>query len=266
MSTLETSHPAGPGPSSTSPCPGYGDYEPGGLQGNDGNHAELRDSEGAFQLRGFRDSRDWVEIGAGPYELENLLHGEFSSIPEAGDLENIEILTLQSEIGGDVDMTAGLFGFDVSPHSAASTHAAVFPLANGDSQLLPRSPDTFHEEYQPPRSYQDISSPGSWWSSNPSRLGSLDVQQCVEHYFAKFHPLWPVVHRGTFDLETESQHLVDSVVMIGAWESGVPSWMGVAAAVRPTLVDVLCSKLVSLRLQGVYPPCNVNLTPFPACV
>ena len=268
-SALETSRPARPGPSSTSPCLVYGGHEPGCLQGKDGNDVGLRDSEGAFQPSDFGDSRPWVEIGAGSCELEHLLRGEFSSVPEAGDHGNIEILALQNQIGGDVDMTAGFFGFDVNTHSAASTHAAFFPLENGDSQILPWSPGTYHEstELQPPRPYQDIASPGSWWSSNPSRLGSLDVQQCVGHYFAKFHPLWPVVHRGTFDLKTESQHLVDSIVMIGAWESGVPSWMSIAAAVRPTLVDVLCSKSVSLHSHtGVYPPYKMNLTPFPECV
>lgn len=78
--------------------------------------------------------------------------------------------------------------------------------------------------------------------------GGLNIGRCIEQYFTMFHPLWPIVHRGTFGLKIEDAELIDSVVMIGAWESGVPSWMEAAIDVRPKLVSRILGKFVSLDI------------------
>lgn len=78
--------------------------------------------------------------------------------------------------------------------------------------------------------------------------GGLNIGRCIEQYFTMFHPLWPIVHRGTFGLKLEDAELIDSVVMIGAWESGVPSWMEAAIDVRPKLVSRILGKFVSLDI------------------
>ena len=78
--------------------------------------------------------------------------------------------------------------------------------------------------------------------------GSLNIERCIERYFTTFHPLWPIVHKGTFGFKSEDAELIDSVVMIGAWESGVPSWMEAAIDVRPRLVSRILGKFVSLNI------------------
>ncbi|PLN86917.1 hypothetical protein BDW42DRAFT_198376 [Aspergillus taichungensis] len=46
------------------------------------------------------------------------------------------------------------------------------------------------------------------------------AQGYVDIYFRKFHPIWPFLHRGTFDISHEPCILIQSIVMIGLWIEG----------------------------------------------
>ena len=75
-------------------------------------------------------------------------------------------------------------------------------------------------------------------------------QQCIDAYFRKFHPLWPVLHQATFQHVPRNQYLVQAMVMIGAWESGQPSHKALALRLHETpvenfVMDVVCSPCCS---------------------
>ncbi|KAL4862773.1 hypothetical protein BDV12DRAFT_178375 [Aspergillus spectabilis] len=42
----------------------------------------------------------------------------------------------------------------------------------------------------------------------------------INCYFEIFHPRWPVIHRGTFDVQQENPLLLQSMIAIGMWTSG----------------------------------------------
>lgn len=75
-------------------------------------------------------------------------------------------------------------------------------------------------------------------------LGSLTLKHCIDVFFAKFHRLWATVHRATFNPEADDQDLVDTMAMIGAWESGIPSWMDAALALHKSITEKLRERLV----------------------
>ncbi|KAE8371282.1 hypothetical protein BDV26DRAFT_276442 [Aspergillus bertholletiae] len=52
--------------------------------------------------------------------------------------------------------------------------------------------------------------------SNPKH----QIDQYIQLYFARFHPRWPILHRGTFSASHEPSLLLYAVVMMGMWVSG----------------------------------------------
>ncbi|KAH6870982.1 fungal-specific transcription factor domain-containing protein, partial [Thelonectria olida] len=74
-------------------------------------------------------------------------------------------------------------------------------------------------------------------------------QQCIDTYFSRFHRVWPTVHRSTFTTESKNQDLVDSVVMIGAWLSGIDTWMEMALRLHKSVMDRLAAKLFDFSSQ-----------------
>ncbi|CAH0050571.1 unnamed protein product [Clonostachys solani] len=74
-------------------------------------------------------------------------------------------------------------------------------------------------------------------------------QQCINTYFSRFHRLWPTVHRSTFTTESKNQDLVDSVIMIGAWLSGIGTWMETALRLHKSIMDRLAAKLAYLAFR-----------------
>ncbi|PKX97579.1 C2H2 type zinc finger domain protein [Aspergillus novofumigatus IBT 16806] len=52
---------------------------------------------------------------------------------------------------------------------------------------------------------------------NPKNAETLGY---VEIYFEKFHPVWPLLHRATFEPSQEPPILLQSVVMMGMWMTG----------------------------------------------
>ncbi|KAJ5364733.1 C2H2 type zinc finger domain protein [Penicillium cataractarum] len=63
-------------------------------------------------------------------------------------------------------------------------------------------------------------------SLNPdqSRLSYCEKRkEFVDRYFEIFHPCWPFIHRGTFDIRQEPPLLLQSMVVIGMWITGETS-------------------------------------------
>ncbi|RAK93700.1 C6 and C2H2 transcription factor [Aspergillus costaricaensis CBS 115574] len=46
------------------------------------------------------------------------------------------------------------------------------------------------------------------------------AQDFIDIYFREFHPVWPFLHKGTFDLTKEPCILIQSMLMIGLWIKG----------------------------------------------
>ncbi|EAW17513.1 C2H2 type zinc finger domain protein [Aspergillus fischeri NRRL 181] len=56
---------------------------------------------------------------------------------------------------------------------------------------------------------------------NPQNAGTMRVDCIyVEIYFKEFHPVWPFLHRATFEPSQEPPILLQSVVMMGLWTTG----------------------------------------------
>ncbi|KAJ3543880.1 hypothetical protein NM208_g3342 [Fusarium decemcellulare] len=124
-------------------------------------------------------------------------------------------------------------------------------ILDGDETSLPTSPENPQDNslrtgileelddlvfgtnhaYDPPRQsgslIADIEQLPSLAPSN-FPLDTRAFQQCIILYFERFHPQWPIVHQATFNPSTATQELVSSMIMVGAWESGVESWMEIA--------------------------------------
>ncbi|KAJ5201060.1 fungal-specific transcription factor domain-containing protein [Penicillium cf. viridicatum] len=81
---------------------------------------------------------------------------------------------------------------------------------------------------------------------------SLAVQQCLDLYFERFHPQWPIVHRSTFYPSAAAQDLISSMIMIGAWESGLASWMKIAERWGKSLVNRLSQNLDGMKFSEAY--------------
>ncbi|OJJ65849.1 hypothetical protein ASPBRDRAFT_60199 [Aspergillus brasiliensis CBS 101740] len=59
-------------------------------------------------------------------------------------------------------------------------------------------------------------------SANPERSREFyweKRKQYVDRYFEVFHPRWPFIHKGTFNLHQETPLLLQAIVAIGMWTS-----------------------------------------------
>ncbi|KAE8388980.1 hypothetical protein BDV23DRAFT_157853 [Aspergillus alliaceus] len=62
--------------------------------------------------------------------------------------------------------------------------------------------------------------PKSNISNSTSDVSRWVAHDYVDIYFKVFHPVWPFIHQGTFDLPKEPCILIQSIVMIGLWIEG----------------------------------------------
>ncbi|KAJ5588354.1 hypothetical protein N7537_011032, partial [Penicillium hordei] len=60
-------------------------------------------------------------------------------------------------------------------------------------------------------------------------------KQCVDRYFETFHPRWPFIHKGTFDIHQETPLLLHSMVAMGMWASGERSAQAAAVELHDKL-------------------------------
>lgn len=66
----------------------------------------------------------------------------------------------------------------------------------------------------------------------------------VDIYFKDFHPKWPFLHRGTFDLSTEPCVLIQSIAMIGLWTEGSQKSQDAAIDFHNSLCAAIRSQMV----------------------
>ncbi|KAL4904640.1 hypothetical protein BDW74DRAFT_185547 [Aspergillus multicolor] len=78
------------------------------------------------------------------------------------------------------------------------------------------------KEVREVRQEQNDSHDLDYVSATSNSLEQDRFQQWVHLYFIHFHPHWPILHRGTFDVAHEPPLLVQAVMMIGLWDSGTP--------------------------------------------
>lgn len=60
-------------------------------------------------------------------------------------------------------------------------------------------------------------------------------KKCVGRYFEIFHPRWPFIHRGSFNVRQEPPLLLLSVMAIGMWTSGEQSAQSAAVELHDKL-------------------------------
>jgi hypothetical protein len=72
-----------------------------------------------------------------------------------------------------------------------------------------------------------------------------NVLQYVEIYFEKFHPVWPFLHRATFEPSQEPPILLQSVVMMGMWMTEDEKMQRHAVKLHDKLSSVVYEQRVS---------------------
>ncbi|KAL4788795.1 hypothetical protein BDV19DRAFT_65674 [Aspergillus venezuelensis] len=95
--------------------------------------------------------------------------------------------------------------------------------------------DSHHESVCEARQVQDDSNIFDYVPTITNSTEENKSQRWVHLYFTNFHPHWPILHRGTFDVAHEPPLLVQAVIMIGLWVSGTPSAKEAAAELHAKL-------------------------------
>ncbi|PLB35938.1 uncharacterized protein BDW47DRAFT_133178 [Aspergillus candidus] len=88
------------------------------------------------------------------------------------------------------------------------------------------------------------------------------AQDYVDIYFREFHPRWPFLHRGTFDLSHEPCILIQSIVMIGLWIEGGRKSRDSARDLHRNLCAAIRSQMDRWYVLDSTPDGNQN-TPWP---
>ncbi|CAI7671785.1 unnamed protein product [Penicillium discolor] len=57
----------------------------------------------------------------------------------------------------------------------------------------------------------------------------------IRLYFGIFHPSWPFIHKGSFDIRRETPFLVQSMIVIGLWVTREPSAQSAAVELHGKL-------------------------------
>lgn len=70
------------------------------------------------------------------------------------------------------------------------------------------------------------------------------VHEYTNTYFTIFHPVWPFLHRGTFDPLKEPRVIVQSVLMIGLWIDGKKE-------ARDAAIEIYHRQFVAINSQRV---------------
>jgi hypothetical protein len=86
------------------------------------------------------------------------------------------------------------------------------------------------------------SMPDSTVSSSASQWAAREY---IDIYFNVFHPVWPFLHQGTFDLTREPCILVQSMVMIGLWIKGGQDERNAAIDLHHKLCSAIHTQMVS---------------------
>ena len=81
-------------------------------------------------------------------------------------------------------------------------------------------------------------------------------QDYIDIYFLYFHPTWPFLHRGSFEISKQPCILLQSMAMIGLWIKGEEATRGMAITFHRKLLSEIQSQRVGLTSL----PLNITLT------
>ncbi|KAL4993371.1 Isochorismatase family-domain-containing protein [Aspergillus recurvatus] len=98
----------------------------------------------------------------------------------------------------------------------ASVDANVDADADLDSSASQANPSRQQDEKRQVEDNNPNLGPGL---ASAEPVDRAKTQRWVDLYFTHFHPHWPILHRGTFDIAHEPPFLVQAVVMVGLWSS-----------------------------------------------
>ncbi|OQD62837.1 hypothetical protein PENPOL_c011G10631 [Penicillium polonicum] len=56
----------------------------------------------------------------------------------------------------------------------------------------------------------------------PQLQNTENAEHYIRLYFEAFHPSWPFIHKGSFDIRRETPFLVQSMIVIGLWATREP--------------------------------------------
>lgn len=73
---------------------------------------------------------------------------------------------------------------------------------------------------------------------------SEKLQHFLKLYFELFHPHWPFIHKGSFNESNETALLVQSMVVIGMWATGVQSTQSAAIDLHAILNSAIYQQRV----------------------
>ncbi|KAJ5093585.1 hypothetical protein N7456_009446 [Penicillium angulare] len=82
------------------------------------------------------------------------------------------------------------------------------------------------------------------------------AQDYIDIYFREFHPIWPFLHRGTFDLSKEPCVLLQSMVMIGLWIQGDERSRNTAMAFHHKLLPAIEAQRSQWFVSQITPRSN----------
>ncbi|KAM5359144.1 hypothetical protein ACJZ2D_014683 [Fusarium nematophilum] len=143
---------------------------------------------------------------------------------------------------------------DLCLHTPSVISASTAPISSTSPDYAP--PQPLHRSAWAVVNFPYQSEPSNMETSvgalSTFPRGSPARQQCIDTYFARFHRSWPVVHRSTFNPKSDSQDLVDSIVMIGAWVSDSAWWMEIALRLHNSVVHRLAEKLDDMLFSTAY--------------
>ncbi|KAF7587795.1 hypothetical protein BBP40_006705 [Aspergillus hancockii] len=99
--------------------------------------------------------------------------------------------------------------------------------------------------------------------SNISNSSTSDISRWVAHdyidiYFQNFHPVWPFLHQGTFDLSKEPCILIQSIVMIGLWIEGGQNARDVAVDLHHKLCTAIRAQMDQWFIPESWSPQNTR--------
>ena len=69
----------------------------------------------------------------------------------------------------------------------------------------------------------------------PQLQNTEKEEHYIRLYFETFHPSWPFIHKGSFDIRRETPFLVQSMIVIGLWVTKEPSAQSAAVELHGKL-------------------------------
>ncbi|KAL2208045.1 hypothetical protein CC79DRAFT_1397497, partial [Sarocladium strictum] len=78
---------------------------------------------------------------------------------------------------------------------------------------------------------------------SPLLLDKELVKTYISYYFVFVHPSWPIIHRPSFDEASEDESLLQTMAMMGAWESSNLQLQQLSLMVQPKLLESICQRI-----------------------